>query len=66
MDSSNSLREHVRYLLEGGGAHVGFEAAAADLASPLQGTRVEGFDHNAYHVGQLVVLRKALGAWPAD
>jgi len=21
-------------------------------------------DHNAYHLGQLVLLRKALGAWP--
>jgi DinB superfamily len=23
-------------------------------------------DHNAYHVGQLVLLRRALGAWPAS
>ncbi len=23
-------------------------------------------DHNAYHLGQLVVVRRALGAWPAD
>jgi hypothetical protein len=23
-------------------------------------------DHNAYHLGQLVVLRRALGAWPGD
>lgn len=23
-------------------------------------------DHNAYHLGQLVVLRRTLGAWPAD
>ena len=22
-------------------------------------------DHNAYHIGQLVMLRKMLGAWPA-
>jgi hypothetical protein len=21
-------------------------------------------DHNAYHLGQLVLVRKALGAWP--
>ena len=21
-------------------------------------------DHNAYHLGQLVVIRRALGAWP--
>jgi hypothetical protein len=23
-------------------------------------------DHNAYHLGQLVVVRRALGAWPKD
>jgi DinB family protein len=23
-------------------------------------------DHNAYHVGQLIVVRRALGAWPDD
>jgi uncharacterized damage-inducible protein DinB len=23
-------------------------------------------DHNAYHVGQLVLLRRLLGAWKAD
>jgi len=23
-------------------------------------------DHNAYHLGQLVLLRRLLGAWPAD
>ena len=23
-------------------------------------------DHNAYHVGQLVAVRRLLGAWPAD
>ena len=23
-------------------------------------------DHNAYHLGQLVVIRRALGAWPDD
>jgi hypothetical protein len=23
-------------------------------------------DHNAYHLGQVVLLRRLLGAWPAD
>ena len=23
-------------------------------------------DHNAYHVGQLVLLRRLLGVWPTD
>jgi hypothetical protein len=23
-------------------------------------------DHNAYHLGQLIVVRRALGAWPGE
>lgn len=23
-------------------------------------------DHNAYHLGQLIIVRRALGAWPHD
>jgi hypothetical protein len=23
-------------------------------------------DHNAYHVGELAILRQVMGAWPAD
>jgi hypothetical protein len=23
-------------------------------------------DHNAYHIGQLVLVRRLLGAWPAE
>jgi hypothetical protein len=23
-------------------------------------------DHNAYHIGQLIIVRRALGAWPKD
>jgi hypothetical protein len=155
-----ALREHVLYLLRGGGAHLDFEAAVADLPVALRGAKVPGVphtpwrllehlriaqwdilefsrnphhvspsfpdgywpagdappdeaawersvaafradlqavrdlvadpasdlftplphgqgqtllreallvaDHNAYHLGQLVVVRRALGAWPAD
>lgn len=154
------VREHVLYLLGGGGAHVGFDHAVADLPVELQGVRPEGLahtpwqlvehlricqwdilefsrnaehvspefpdgywpaddappdavaweaslgqfradlaaiealvadrsvdllapiphgsgqtilreallvaDHNAYHIGQLVIVRRALGAWPHD
>ncbi len=160
MDRDQSLREHLLYLLRGGGAHLDFEAAIADLPVELRGAKVAGVphtpwrllehlriaqwdilefsrnprhvspsfpdgywpegdappdagawdrsvaafradlqamqdlvadpatdlfapiphgqgqtvlreallvaDHNAYHLGQLVVLRRALGAWPGD
>jgi hypothetical protein len=47
---------------------------ATDLSAPLahgQGQTVlrEALlvaDHNAYHLGQLVVVRRLLGAWPED
>jgi hypothetical protein len=160
MNDDKALREHVLYLLRGGGAHLNFDAAIADLAAALRGAKVPGVphtpwrllehlriaqwdilefsrnprhvsppfpdgywpkgdappdaaawdrsvaafrsdlqamedlvanpatdlftslahgdgqtilrealliaDHNAYHLGQLVVVRRALGAWPAD
>jgi hypothetical protein len=160
MNRDQALREHLLYLLRGGGAHLDFEAAIADLPVALRGAKVPGVphtpwrllehlriaqwdilefsrnprhvsppfpggywpagdappeeaawdrsvaafradlqamqdlvadpatdlfapiphgqgqtilreallvaDHNAYHLGQLVVVRRALGAWPAD
>ena len=156
----NALREHVRYLLQGGGAHLDFDTAVDGLPPELRGAKPAGIphtpwrlvehmriaqwdilefsrnpkhvsptfpdgywpdgdappdaaawdasvtvfradlqamqtlvadpatelfapiphgdgqtilreaslvaDHNAYHLGQLVVVRRALGAWPAD
>jgi hypothetical protein len=160
MDNDKALRDHLLYLLKGGGAHLNFDAAVADLPPELRGAKVPGVphtpwrllehlricqwdilefsrnprhvsppfpdgywpkgdappdpgawdrsvaafradlrtmedlvadpatdlfariphgegqtvlreallvaDHNAYHLGQLVLLRRALGAWPAD
>jgi hypothetical protein len=160
VNHDQDLREHLLYLLRGGGAHVHFDAAVADLPEALRGAKppgiphtpwrllehmriaqwdilefsrnprhvsppwpdgywpagdappnahawdrsVAGFradlravqdlvadpatdlfariphgdgqtvlreallvaDHNAYHLGQLVTVRRALGAWPAD
>ena len=160
MDSNKALRDHLLYLLRGGGAHLNFEKAIADLPASLRGGKPanqphtpwrlvehmriaqwdilefcrnpkhnspkfpEGYwprgdapendaawersiaafrvdlqamqdlvanpatdlfariphgdgqtvlrealliaDHNAYHLGQLVLLRRLLGAWPAD
>jgi DinB superfamily len=159
-DPTAALREHLLYLLRGGGAHLDFEAAVADLPAHLRGGKPAGqphtpwrllehlrlaqwdilefssdprhesppfpdgywpagdappdegawdrsvaafradlkamqdlvadpatdlfaplphgqgqtllreallvADHNAYHLGQLVLLRRLLGAWPAD
>jgi hypothetical protein len=159
-DPIASLREHVLYLLRGGGAHLHFDKAVAGLAPELRGARPPGVpyspwrllehmriaqwdilefsrnpahvspefdagywpqgdappdpgawdrsadafradlramealvadpksdlftplphgqgqtllreallvaDHNAYHLGQLVVVRRALGAWPEE
>jgi hypothetical protein len=36
------LREHVLYLLRGGGAHLSFEKAVANLPSELRGARPKG------------------------
>jgi hypothetical protein len=160
MDRDKALRDHLLYLLRGGGAHLGFEEAVAGLPPGLRGARPAGVphtpwrllehlrlaqwdilefsrnpghvsppfpegywpegdappdddawdrsvaafradlramcdlvaapgtdlfaplahgqgqtilreallvaDHNAYHLGQLVIVRRALGAWPAD
>ena len=160
MNQDRALREHLLYLLRGGGAHLDFDAAVADLPAELRGARAAGSphtpwrliehmriaqwdilefsrnpkhvspsfpdgywpdgdappnaaawerclaafradlqamqdlvanpatdlfaripqgesqtilrealllaDHNAYHLGQLVMLRRALGAWPAE
>ena len=160
MNQTDALRRHLVDLMEGGGAHLGFAAAVADLLEKLRGKRPPGVphspwrlvehmriaqwdilefsrnprhvspkfpdgywpvgdalptpaawdetiaafqadlqamcdlvadpatdlfapiphgdgqailreallvaDHNAYHIGQLIVVRRALGAWPAD
>jgi hypothetical protein len=160
MSHDQALREHLLYLLRGGGAHLGFDTAIGGLPAALRGAKVPGIphspwrllehlriaqwdilefsrnpkhvsppfpdgywpagdappdaaawdrsvaafradlqamqdlvadpatdlfariphgdgqtilreallvaDHNAYHLGQLVVVRRALGAWPAD
>jgi hypothetical protein len=160
MNQDQALRDHLLYLLRGGGAHLNFDAAIADLPVNLRGAKPAGVphspwrllehmriaqwdilefsrnprhvsptfpegywpetdappdqaawdqsanafrvdlqamcalvadpktdlfariphgegqtilrealliaDHNAYHLGQLVVVRRALGAWPAD
>lgn len=48
--SDKALREHVLYLLKGGGAHLDFEQAIADLPEHLRGTKVDGSPHTPWRL----------------
>jgi stress-induced morphogen len=45
-----ALREHVLYLLRGGGAHLDFKAAVADLPAPLRGAKPPGLPHTPWRL----------------
>ena len=42
MANDKALREHLLYLLRGGGAHLDFNAALAGLPAKLRGAKVKG------------------------
>jgi hypothetical protein len=44
------LREHVLYLLRGGGAHLDFDAAVADLPTHFRGARPAGMPHTPWRL----------------
>ena len=48
--SDKSVREHVLYLLKGGGAHLGFERAIADLPEELRAAKVKGATHTPWRL----------------
>ena len=48
--SDKALREHVIYLLQGGGAHLDFEAAIAGLPLELRGATVDGVSHTPWRL----------------
>lgn len=50
MTSANDriLREHLVYLLKGGGAHLDFEAALADLPAEMRGSKPAGVPHTPW------------------
>ena len=48
--NDEKLREHLLYLLKGGGAHVNFEKAVADLSPALRGTRPEAIPHSPWRL----------------
>ncbi|HYG99999.1 MAG TPA: DinB family protein [Terriglobales bacterium] len=49
-DQQQSLREHVLYLLRGGGAHLDFDAAVADLSPELRGAKPLNIPHTAWRL----------------
>jgi DinB superfamily len=42
------LREHIIYLLNGGGAHVRFDDVVKNLPEELRGVKPQGFPHTAW------------------
>src|SRR5690242_16700784 len=48
MVTDKPVREHLLKLLEGGHAHVTFEAAVKGLPSALRGKRPKGAEHSAW------------------
>jgi hypothetical protein len=45
-----ALRQHVLYLLNGGGAHLDFEKAVAGLPAPLRGSRPAAAPHSPWEI----------------
>jgi len=43
-----SLRDHLLFLLKGGGAHISFDDAMGDWTLQLAGVRVANFPHSAW------------------
>jgi hypothetical protein len=47
-DKDKALREHVLYLLDGGGAHAKFDEAVADIPAKLRGKNPAGLPHSLW------------------
>jgi hypothetical protein len=50
MDRDKALREHLLFLLCGGGAHLDFKTAVADLPLALRGARPAGVPHTPWRL----------------
>ena len=48
--AGQALKEHVLYLLKGGGAHLNFEKAVADLPEELRGAKVKDVSHTPWRL----------------
>ena len=49
-DTTAALREHLLYLLRGGGAHLDFEKAVANLPADLRGAKPPGQPHTPWRL----------------
>ncbi len=49
-DQTARLREHLLYLLKGGGAHLNFDKAIADLPAELRGAKPPGVPHTPWRL----------------
>jgi hypothetical protein len=49
-DQTTSLREHLLYLLKGGGAHLNFDKAIAGLPAELRGAKPPGVPHTPWRL----------------
>ena len=49
-DRDRSLREHLLYLLRGGGAHIKFEDAVKDFPAALVNARAEGMPYTPWQL----------------
>jgi uncharacterized damage-inducible protein DinB len=49
-DQTAALREHLLYLLRGGGAHLSFDQAVADLPPELRGAKPAGVQHTPWRL----------------
>jgi uncharacterized damage-inducible protein DinB len=50
MKHDDPLRQHLLELLDGGNAHLDFEAAIADLPAELRGAKPAGLPHTAWRL----------------
>ena len=48
IDHDRALRQHLDYLLNGGGAHAKFEDVISDFPGNLRGRKPPGFPHSAW------------------
>jgi len=64
--SMNSIRKHLEEMrkLVLNRSHDLFKPLAHGESHTLLREVLLAADHNAYHLGQLVLVRKSLGAWP--
>jgi hypothetical protein len=50
VDKDKTLRDHLLYLLRGGGAHLNFEKAVAGLPAELRGAKPPGVPHSSWRL----------------